>query len=375
MLGFSEYICAVDRSPFPYQGPLAPEQLTGRDALRRDLAERITDRRLTALIGPRRYGKTSVLRRVAADLESVGPQPIWIDFYGLTSMSDLAARVDKGFSAVVGSVRQALGAIASTMSVHLGVLSAELSRGGARRPDPVLSLQRLLDVLVRAAERQALFVVFDEFSGIANVDGAAGVLRTSLQHHYQSLGIVFAGSEPSTMRTLFSVQDQPFFAQADLVEIEPLDDADVYRIVEEGYRGTGRLAGDLPGRIVALAQGHPQRAMQLADAAWRLVSPGDSADERTWERALREVRRSVDSGLERFYSSQSAGRQKTLRAIASGGSIYGTAASFVDLSPGTARDAAEALAGDGILRRSGSRLEVIDPLLNDWLQQRFSAPI
>ena len=77
--------------------------------------------------------------------------------------------------------------------------------------------------------------------------------------------------------------------------------------------------------------------------------------------------------LERFFSSQSAGRQKTLRAIANSGSIYGAAAAFVDLSPGTARDAAHALADDGILRRGTSRFEVIDPLLSDWLRQRFAS--
>lgn len=76
---------------------------------------------------------------------------------------------------------------------------------------------------------------------------------------------------------------------------------------------------------------------------------------------------------ERFSSSQSAGCQKTLRAIANGGSIYCAAAAFVDLSPGTARDAAHALADHGILRRAASRFEVTDPLLSDWLRQRFTS--
>ena len=52
----------------------------------------------------------------------------------------------------------------------------------------------------------------------------AAMLRTQLQHHYRQLGIVFAGSQPSTMRMLFTDHAQPFFAQADLVEIGPLAD-------------------------------------------------------------------------------------------------------------------------------------------------------
>ena len=43
----------AEQSPFPFQGPLAPGEVTGRGALRQDLAERLAEHRLTALLGPR----------------------------------------------------------------------------------------------------------------------------------------------------------------------------------------------------------------------------------------------------------------------------------------------------------------------------------
>ena len=362
----------MDRSPFPYHGPLQPEQVIGREILAGDLAQRIVDRRLTALVGPRRYGKTSLLKRVAADLQAVGPEPVWVDLYQVTSMADLAGAIDRGLAAVVGPVRRVLDSIAAGMSLRLGVLSVQFSGGPSRRPDPVLSLRSLLEVLVRAGRRRDLFVVFDEFSGIANVEGGAGVLRTELQHHFQSLGIVFAGSEPSTMRMLFSDQAQPFFAQADLVEIGPLSDDAIRLIIERGFDSTGRSVGGVTSQIVEFADGHPQRAMQLADAVWRLVKPGDAADRQTWEAALAEVRAGVDAGSERFYGLLPIGQRKTLRAVAVGGSIYGTVASLLDLPPGTARDASQALIGNGFLHRDRQQLRVIDPLLADWLRRRFS---
>ena len=177
MLGKPEYSSLMDKSPFPYHGPLQPDQVTGREQLAVDLAQRITDRRLTALVGPRRYGKTSLLKRVAADLQAVGPQPVWIDLYQMTSMADVAGAVDRGLASVAGPVRRILDSIAGTLSVNIGVLSVQLTRSPSRRPDPVLSLRTLLDVLVRAAQRHEVFIVFDEFSGIANIEGGAGVLR------------------------------------------------------------------------------------------------------------------------------------------------------------------------------------------------------
>lgn len=361
----------ADQSPFPYQGPLRPEQVTGRERLAADLAERLTERRLTALLGPRRYGKTSLLKRVTADLAAVGPETVWIDLYELSSMADLAGAVDRGLASVTGTAGRVLDAIAGSLSLRLGVVGIELSKGRRERPDPVLVLRTLLDVLVRTAQRQDLIVVFDEFSGIANVQGAAGLLRTELQHHYQELAIVFAGSQPSTMRTLFSDQAQPFFAQADLVELGPLEDAAVTDIVEGGFESTGRDPGPTTRRLVDFVDGHPQRAMQLADAVWRRTDPGTAADDTTWEAALAAVRDNVDSGTERLYALLPGGQQRTLRVVASGGSVFGAAADVMELPPGTAQAAVEVLTGNGFLGRRDDRLVVIDPLFADWLRRRF----
>lgn len=360
-----------ERSPFPYQGPLAPEQVSGRDEVGRDLAERLVERRLTALLGPRRFGKTSLLKRVTADLAQVGPDTVWIDLYELSSMADLAAAIDRGLAEVTGRVRRTLDSVAGSLSLRLGVVGVELTRRGRDRRDPVLTVRSLLEVLVRTAQRQDLLVVFDEFSGIADVDGAAGLLRTALQHHYQDLGIVFAGSQPSTMRMLFADQAQPFFAQADLIELGPLDDDAVAAIVEDGFAATGRATGGMTSQLVAFAEGHPQRAMQLADGLWRTTPEGGEAGHETWEQTLADVRRNVDSGSERLFALLPSGHQKTLRSVASGGSVYGTAAAVVDLAPGTAKAAVDALLGNGYLARRDDHLVVVDPLLADWTRRRF----
>jgi uncharacterized protein len=363
----------VEQSPFPYQGPLRPEEVRGRIELRRDLAERLVDRRVTALLGPRRYGKTSVLRRVVTDLAAVGPEPIWIDFFGMASIGDVAGAVDRGLSTSRGRLRTALDSVAAGLSVNLGVVGVELSRSRRDRPDPTALLWSLLEVLVETAGRQDTVVVFDEFSGLAHAEGATAILRTALQHHYRDMGIVFAGSDPSTMRMLFADSSEPFFAQADLVEIGPMPDDELTEIIQDGFATTGRDPGPVTARVVALSGGHPQRSMQLADAAWRATDPGTTATAQTWEAALADVRASVDSGFERLFSLLPPGQQKTIRVLAVGGSVYGTAGRAVDLPAGTATAAVAALVGNGFLARSAeNELVIVDPLLGDWLRRRFT---
>ena len=359
----------VEVSPFPYQGPLAPSQVGGRDDLVRDLVERVTARRVTALLGPRRYGKTSVLGRVAADLTEVST--VWVDLYEVTSMADVAVRFDDALGATTGRLAAVARNLAASLSLNLGVVKVELTGPARRRPDPAVAFHALLEVLAGAAAREPTLLVVDEFSSIGRVPGAAGALRTALQHHYDDLGIVFAGSHPSMMRTLFSARPEPFYGQADLVEIGPLSAPDVEAIVASGFARTGRNAGHVAGPITVFTAGRPQRTMQLADACWRHTAAGTTAGTEAWAEGLDEIRRAASEGMERLYSGFERGERDVLRAVARSGSIYGAEADLLDLSKGTATGARRTLLDSGDLVHTPSGLAVVDPLLADWLRSRF----
>ena len=358
----------MEASPFPFHGPLDPEQVVGREAVVGELVEQITMRRPTALIAPRRFGKTSVLRRVAHELGDAATV-IAIDLYEIRSWADLATRIDSGLDAVPGDSRSALSSIAATFELNLGVVKAAIT--GKRRLDPGLTVDSLLDVIVTHARRTPTAVVFDEFSSIARVDGAAGLLRTKFQHHYRDLGLVFAGSEPSTMKMLFSDVEQPFFAQADIIELPGLDAAAVHAVVDDGVDGAAPPC--LADRISAFTGGHPQRTMQLADAAWRMVhrsseavQPGD-----VWWMALGSVRSSSSTGFETRFANTPPAHQAVLRLIAAGEALHGRAAESLALSSSSADAAKRALVDHGQIVTEGSNVQVVDPLYADWLRQRF----
>lgn len=359
----------MDLSPFPYQAPLEPDQVSGRDELILDLTERITSGRVTALLGPRRFGKTSVLRRVAAELTEV--TTVWVDLYEVSSMADVAVRFDDALAATTGKFAADARAIAATVSVNLGLVKVDLTGPVRNRPDPDLTFHSLLDVLIRAAARHPTLLIVDEFSSIARVTGAAGALRTAVQHHYNELGIVFAGSAPSMMRTLFTKRAEPFYGQADLVEIGLLSATTVEQLVTAGFAATDRRAGHVAGHINAFTAGHPQRTMQLADACWRQTPPGATAGPDEWTRAVDEVRKAVTAGMERLYSGFERGERAALRAVARSGSIYGSEAELLDLSKGTATHARDTLLDSGDLADTPRGLVVVDPLLADWLRTRF----
>lgn len=364
----------MDESPFPHLGPLEPERVTGRSDEAAELALHLREHRPVALLGPRRFGKTSLVRHVLWRLDEVEPfAAVWADLYGVTSMADFGVRLDSALTAVRGPVREVLDTVAGGMSVRLGVLGVELRHAGRSGPDPVAAVHSLLEVLVRAAQRHRVVLALDEFADIAAVNGLDALLRTQLQHHYRELGLVFAGSRPSMMRALFGERGRAFFAQADLVELGPLGQDAVTAIIHDGFSRTGRRAGPVALRVVGFAGGHPQRTMLLADEAWRRTPEATEATEDTWAAALAAVRISAGAELSALYEELPGSQGAVLRAVARTGSPFAaTEIRFHDLSKSSITAARDALVRDGHLAQDDDgKVSIVDPVLADWLQRTF----
>jgi hypothetical protein len=352
-------------SPFPHHGPLEPDQVHGRDALIDDLVERVSSHRPTVLIAPRRFGKTSVLGCIEHRLGDT-VTVIRVDLYELRSWADLAARLDDALDAVPAPRRRGLDRVAAELEVSLGVVKATLARPA--RPEPDVTVDRLLDVIVAHALATPTVLLVDEFSSIVRVDGAAGLLRTKLQHSYQRIGLLFAGSEPSTMRMLFTHTDQPFYAQADLVDVGPLTLTALTDMVDHGF--DGHPPPGLASRLHTFAEGHPQRSMQLADAAWALRHEGAEST-RVWAQALDRCRLATADGHETRFSGLRPADQAVMRLAAAGGVLFGRGAELLSLSRSSAQNARSRLLERGQIVEVDKRVAVVDPLYADWIRHRF----
>ena len=67
-----------DLNPFRFSGPLAPEDMIDRDPEADDLLALAQGGHSFRLVGPRRYGKTTLLRRVLA-VEEQGMATVLVD--------------------------------------------------------------------------------------------------------------------------------------------------------------------------------------------------------------------------------------------------------------------------------------------------------
>ncbi len=224
-------------NPFVFSRPLDPGELIDRDAEAETLVALAEGGHATRLSAPRRYGKTSLLRRVGREAERAGLNYVEVDFYGLLSLTDVAARLEKGYRSLRTPARRAadaaMRALRPRVSVGAGPVRVEAGPlAGAPVADSRV-LMELLDLPLELFERTGArtLVAFDEFQELLAVgEGIDGLFRSRIQHHGDAASYVFAGSHPGLMEHLFGAYERPFFGQARAIRLGPLEDSDSGRI-------------------------------------------------------------------------------------------------------------------------------------------------
>ncbi len=366
-------------TPFRYEEPLAPDELVDREDELAALLARARGARNTRVTAPRRYGKTSLLRRLLRDADLEGIVGVYVDFYGVLTVADVAARIELAYErGLRGPLRTWLGGVLRTLRpvgrVSAGPAAVE-ARLGEGAPDPAgTALLERLALPLRVAERtgQTVLVVFDEFQALLGAGGTIDALfRSEIQHHGDRVAYVFAGSQVGMMRELFADRRRPFFDQAAPLALPPLPAPAIVEHLDHAFGTTGRSLGEALDPLLALADGHPQRAMQLAAHLWAHTARGEEADASAWAGALRTVGAEVDDDFRARWDALPASSQRALSAIAAGDPPFGRAGrERHGTTKGAARGGLDRLADLGEIEadpEAAPGYRIVDPLLRVWV--------
>src|SRR5215471_11130296 len=88
----------LEVNPFIYSHPVAPEDIIDRDEDTQALLRNMLGGHYVRLFAPRKYGKTSLLRRALREGENEGLIPILVDLYRISSIADVAIRFERAYS-------------------------------------------------------------------------------------------------------------------------------------------------------------------------------------------------------------------------------------------------------------------------------------
>jgi hypothetical protein len=367
----------TDVNPFIYSHPLSPEDVIDRDAETEELLRNVVGGHYVRLFAPRKYGKTSLLKRALRDGEErEGLIPVLVDLYRVSSIADVTVRFERAYSKhLKGAVRSKVEEFLQRTGIGLSLgaygISAKLQVDA--RFDPLPALHALLDLPLRLEESGGFraFIALDEFQDVDKVDGLDGLIRSHIQYQGEVASYVFAGSEPGLMKQLFENKDRPLYGSAVPMRLQRLADEDIAAYVAQRFTDTGRSVGEALNPLLEAAKGHPQRAMLLAHRLWAEVAKGETATLDDWRAAhaaaLAELTPEFDAQWRGFDSSQ----QKTLRAvIAGGGSPYkADVRQRLDLTKDMVRKALPRLSARAEIETVDGKHAVVDPLFAEWIER------
>jgi hypothetical protein len=361
-------------NPFIFSRPVDPENLIDRDDESERLLTLAEGGHAVRLSAPRRYGKTSLLRRVGESAERAGMNYVEVDFYGVISEVDVAERLERGYRRLRSPAKRlanaAIRALRPAVSVGGGPVKVESRPRVEHQTSRLVS--GLLDLPVGLFERTSArtLVAFDEFQALLAVGpGIDGLFRSHIQRHGDAAGYIFAGSHPGLMAELFGDHERPFFGQARPLKLDPLADADIADFVGERFETTRRDVGTALDPLLDLAAGHPQRAMLLAHNLWEQTPSGEEAGPDHWEAALSTVFAEQDEALRATWDALETKEQAVFAALVGGGAGLFAEQTLIrfNLSKSSARYARDSLARRGHIHQVDGIWRPVDPLLARWV--------
>lgn len=262
---------------FSFGAPLPPSLLYGRDTLIANIVRRLLTinegvRNDIALIGPRRVGKSSILRSLESRLSDKKILPIYIDCEGLDLISFLKAygntiieadlkrrgmvgkfgeQIKRGFTEVLAVLSEALGKVrsveASSPLVKFLELRIELERTAQKLTDE--DIYALFESTISLPERLGVKCVamFDEFQETKNYSLLRGDFHSNfrnLTQRQKNVGYVYTGSAVGMIQEIFGAPENPLAGNVEMLYVEPFSEETAKAFLKERLAEAGILISD-----------------------------------------------------------------------------------------------------------------------------------
>lgn len=252
---------------------------------RKELSSNINHGVHTVLIGPRRYGKSSLVRKVISDMNI---PYAWIDFLTVSTKEEVQAQIAKLVTQAIYAISPDVKKIQAqvnkvfkglTSEINFGVsLGKVFSTSISLHPNfekelPINEILMKLDELAMELDTRIVFV-FDEFQQISMLKDS-GVIEGMIRHAVErskAVTYIFSGSNRHLLSSMFSSKDRPLYRLCMTMQIERIAESDYKAFLNDlAQQKWGQsLPEDTFIKIMECSERHPFYVNALCSQIWRL---------------------------------------------------------------------------------------------------------
>jgi uncharacterized protein len=377
-------------NPFQYGAELKPSQIVNRREELRDVQRAILDHGRLFLLGPRRFGKTAILRAAAAAAERQGAVVIRLDAEAYPGVDGLvraivteSARKLKSDVAKTGErILRFFSRLRPSISYDPGDNSWSGTLGSVKNAetDQTGLLIDAIDGLARLAAdvKKPTALMIDEFQKVIEQGGESteAQLRAAMQRH-TDVGFIFAGSKTTLLNDMTLNPARPFYRLGVRHFLESLPRDEFSQFITNGFtRGGYRVDPAAVQGILDHAEDVPYNVQALASVAWELLTDEDAEalTPAVVQRALRLLVERDGPFYLTVWNGLTTVQQRVLTAaVRENGTALtsGAVTQKYGVSASTMSKALKFLENRGLLRREdlkdSVRVRLEDPFFAAWL--------
>lgn len=327
-------------------------------------------------IAPRRYGKTSLMLKVAEELREEF-FIAYVDVNVCTSVRDLGEHILNAVYSAVGvksfvhRAKNRIGELFKSireLRIKLGNIEFELGLELLQEREDIAFFREVIDLPEKFASRtgKRFLVIYDEFSEVYQLEKKIpDIIRSKVQMHKNCV-YMFAGSQESMMRRFFTYHTGAFYRFARVFILDFLEEGDVREYIRKKIKSAGlKYYEEGENEVVKLTKGHPYYLKKLLQTI--ILVCKDFSKECVVESVLRlleEEKHYFETLL--YHLKEKKYRGEIVRLLAMGESPY--SALKGTLSSQHVNQILRDLEMEGVVRRRNrGAYELTDPLLALYL--------
>lgn len=339
----------------------------------------------TAIISPRRWGKSSLVSKVL-DMLSDDSEYLVVrmnvfkcedqqEFYTLFAKS-IMEQVSTSVESLVLNAKEFLSNLLPKVSFSDPLSRYEIPFGFDVKSNPIS--EDILDLPQKIAcrKRKKMVICIDEFQQIgefANSPKFQKILRNHWQEQ-QDVAYVLYGSKKHMMLNIFGEYKSPFYKFGDIMFLPKIANDDWKSYIASRFRDTGKnISPEVAGYIAQLVDNHPYYVQQLAQLSWLRCEKDCSAE--TVDGALESLLDSLNLQFINIMDSLTEKQRNFLCALSDGVTQLTSEKTLSTYRLGTngnVRIIRNALLKRDIVDMEGRKVYIQDPVFKLWIVRQYS---
>lgn len=367
---------------FIFGKPVEGEYFTDREVETKRLAANFKGGVSTFLLSPRRWGKTSLIKKVMKEVQSDELKVVFVDVFKCKSPIDFAETVA---SAVLSQTASRTEEFIEDAKAFLG----RINFGVNISPDPISAfdikfglsddktdISNALNMPERIAVRKGvkLLVCIDEFQQIGEFSDTTSFqkeLRTIWQHQANVTYCLF-GSKKHMMENLFDTPDKAFFKFGDVIYLKTIPLNYWLEFISRKFSAAGKIITEKQiERICGVVQYHSSYVQQLC---WYVyLSSSDVVTDEDIDVGVEELICQNAALFESWTDNLAAYQMRLLMAVADGIhdglSSADVIAKYRLVSSSNVVAVKKSLLDKNLIYSEGKELYLTDPVMGMWLKR------